>query len=336
MNRLLVVLLLSLFTAGTIRADHLGQSVEITAGPGWVSADPREPGQPAIPFPTLKYLPKDGRNASILLSLLPASLPGLVVNDLASLKKFNLMAARPYLASPNAVPPVTELKMSNGLAVAMSNEDPDLIGKPPQPGNYKIATTISVLLAGKDLIHCTILHDAKDSTDYREAVQILLSATVRPDAAAPAPAKTDDATVSRPGLGAELHLPPHRFKPSGMNFNSNPGYFSYVDDQGVMLSGWLDRGAEFKDMKSFWASERATAIEKTGVAISDESFKTINGWSVVLYTASIESFNQKNLRACRVVGDTWADIHLSISVPTGTWKDLESVVVGLSLVPKAQ
>jgi len=89
-------------------------------------------------------------------------------------------------------------------------------------------------------------------------------------------------------------------------------------------------------MKSFWASEKAAAVEKSGLTIADESFKPINGWSAVLYTASVGGFSQKNIRACRVVGDTWADIHLSVSRPDGTWADLESVVAALTLAPKAQ
>jgi hypothetical protein len=57
-------------------------------------------------------------------------------------------------------------------------------------------------------------------------------------------------------------------------------------------------------------------------------------WEAVLYSVSLDkNLSQKNLRACRVVGETWADIHLSITSASSTWKDLEDVVSGLSLVP---
>ena len=41
-----------------------------------------------------------------------------------------------------------------------------------------------------------------------------------------------------------------RFKPMPNGLESNPSYFSYGDDQGVVLTGWLDRSSEFKGMSS--------------------------------------------------------------------------------------
>ena len=179
MKRLAVLRLLSCFTLTRVHAEMLGHDVEVTAVPGWESVNPLPPGQPAPPYPVLRFTPKDGRNASILLSLLPANVPGYEVTDLASLKGFNLVASRPFLPSPDARPPVTELKVANGLGVFLTNEDPALIGKAPPPGEYKIATTATLLLGGKTLVHCTIFYDEKNSTDFKEALKILLSAAVR-------------------------------------------------------------------------------------------------------------------------------------------------------------
>jgi len=178
MKRLAALLLLSVFALARVHAEMLGHDVEVTAVPGWQSVEPLAPGQPKPPYPVLKFVPKDGRNAAVLLSLLPANVPGYEVTDLASLKGFNLVASRPYLPGPDARPPVTELKVHDGLGVSITSEDPALIGKAPPPGEYKIATTVSLLLGGKTLVHCTLFYDEKDSAEFQEAIKLVLSATI--------------------------------------------------------------------------------------------------------------------------------------------------------------
>ncbi len=179
MKRLAVLSLLSCLALVRVHAETLGRDVQITPPSGWASVDPLPPGQPVPPYPVLKFTPKDGRNAAVLISLLPANVPGYEVTDLTSLKAFNIVASRPYLPSPDARPVATELKVPDGLGVALTNEDPALIGKAPPPGEYKIATTVSILLGGKTLLHCTIFYDEKDSVDFQEAMKLVLSAAVK-------------------------------------------------------------------------------------------------------------------------------------------------------------
>jgi hypothetical protein len=178
MKRLFAFLLLSSFVLASGRAELLGNAVEVTAAPGWKSVSAVEPGQTPPPFPVIKFVPADGRNAAVLLSLLPANAPGYEVNDLASLTRFNLVAARPFLPGPDAKPPLTPLKVSGGIGGYIVNEDPALVGKPVPPDEYRIAATATVLLEGKYLINCTIFYDEKDSPDFKEALHILLSAGV--------------------------------------------------------------------------------------------------------------------------------------------------------------
>src|SRR5688572_7350394 len=179
MKRLFVVVLFACVSFSPLRAESLGRVIEVTAVPGWRSVDPLEQGQPQPPFPILKYVPTDGRNAAILLSLIPANVPGHEVTDLDSLKRFNLMAARPYLPSPDAKPAVTELKVPGGLGVLITSEDPALVGKPVPPNEFRIATTATVLLDGGHLIHATLFYDELDSADFKDGIKILLSAGPR-------------------------------------------------------------------------------------------------------------------------------------------------------------
>jgi hypothetical protein len=177
MKRLAAVLLLSCLVLAPLRAELLGKVIEVTAIPGWKSVEPLEPGQAIPPFPVLKYVPVDGHNAAVLLSLLPANVPGHEVTDLASLKRFNLLASTPYLAAPDAKPVVNELKVTGGIGVYLTNEDPALVGKPVPPNEYRIATTATLLLDGQYLIHATVFYDELDSADLKEGLKILLSAT---------------------------------------------------------------------------------------------------------------------------------------------------------------
>lgn len=185
--RPLLALLFALVISLPSRADMLGQAVEVTPHPEWKSVEPGNPGEAPAPFPTRRYIPRNGRNATVLLTVLPNDITGFAITDLPSLKRFNLLSAQPYLPNPEAVPPVLELEIPNGIAVTITCEDPALVGKPVPPGEYRIATTASVLLGRKWVIHCTVYYDEKDSPELKEALDILRSATLPTEAGAANP-----------------------------------------------------------------------------------------------------------------------------------------------------
>jgi len=330
----LLFTVLSLMLVGSTRADALGDAVEVTPPADWMLTSP---GQPS-PFPTLRYVPRDGRNATVLLTLIPGDLAK--VADSASLKKFHRILQQPYLVTPNDTVPLTEFKLPQGFGVYAVFEDPDLVGKPVRKGSYKIAAPVAIFLTGGHVIQATVLTDVRENAmDFQQAIKLAQSVAPR----SPASEKTVSAvskkmngrqTIAVPPLGAVLLLPA-RFQPTP-KMNSDPGYFSFADDQHVIQSGWLSRAAGFRGMREFWAKEKAALVANLGEGVADESFKIINGWNVVLYTLALPGVpeKQKNIRACRVVGDTWADVHLSVMEPDSTWKSLEVVLSTLSLVPK--
>jgi hypothetical protein len=180
MKRFVVVLVLSFFAFSPLAAEPLGRDIEVTGVSGWRSVDPLDPGQSHPPYPILKYVPTDGRNAALLLSLLPANMPGHEVTDVDSLKRFNLLAARPYLPSPEHKTAVTELKVNGGVGVMITSQDAALVGKPVPPGEFRVATSASVLLDGGYLIHATLFYDELDSPAFKEGIKILLSAGAHP------------------------------------------------------------------------------------------------------------------------------------------------------------
>jgi hypothetical protein len=325
--------LVALLAAAEIRADVLGDSVEISPLKSWIQTDPQRPGAPPSPYPTLRYVPRDGRNATVLLTVVPAEVAK--VGDGESLKNFFRLLARPYLSAPTAKLFAKELTLPQGIALYATFEDPDRVGKPIQPGSYKVTTPVGVLISNGAVLHVCIFTDSTEGRDLNEALQIVQSAQPRGYKSPVAEvAKAGSKQIVRvPALGSVLLLP-GRFKPAQKG-NTNPGYFSFVDEQHVNLSGWLAHSAEFKNMKEFWAKEKNTMITKAGIVITDESSKIISGWSAVLYTVQMpEMAPQRNIRACRVVGDTWADVHLSLVEPSENWKVLEDVLNTLTLAPK--
>jgi hypothetical protein len=325
--RHLTLFLLVLVVLPKCRADDLGGVAGVTPAKGWVQVPARGPGDPPVEFPTLRYVPKDGRNAAVLLTLMPANLTK--ATDLASLKAFLLRASEPMLPSPDFVPEVHELALAGGIGVYASFVDPSLVGKPPEAGNYKVATPVEVLLRNGATIHSTVFTDDAPGTDMSEALSIIQSAA---PAKAEAAAAADGFSVA--GLGAGLQLPAGRFRTMPNGLNSNPAYFSFEDGQGVVLSGWLDQASHFEGMGPFWAKEKASMAGKGGLTLEGESAKRIGDWDAVLYTVPLgDGVSQKNIRACRVVGDTWADIHVSITAAGSTWDILENTVRSVALAP---
>jgi hypothetical protein len=180
MKRSLSLLLLACLVLAPARAELLGRVIEITAVPGWKIAASDDENDASSRFPLLKYVPADGRHASLVVSLLPANTPRHEVTDFASLTRFNLMMSRPYLADAVTAPEPAPLKVIDGIGVQLTHEDPALIGKPVPSDENRFVTVASVLLAGRYLVHAELFYDERDSVDFKEGMKILLSASPRP------------------------------------------------------------------------------------------------------------------------------------------------------------
>lgn len=312
----------ALLLASSASADSLGGKVEVTAVPGWTLSAKPEPA----PLPTLRYLPTDGRNATILLTLIPAGRVG--VSDADSLRQFHRKACAPFLPSPDAPVPQKELKLATGSGVYASFEDPALIGKPSRPGHYKFATSASLWLGQDILVLATILCDDTGSAAFSEAMNIVRNTAVITAQAGAAPAKPIGTA------GPLTLLPPPGFVRSEINASLSPGYFSYArPTDGVILSGWLDQAAKFKGMRTFWTAEKASLEANLGMKVANESFKIVAGWNVVSYDLPIGTDVQKNIRACRVYGGTWADVHLSQAGGGASIARLEAVLAEIKMAP---
>lgn len=304
------VVLLLLLPWASILADSIGP-IDLTPAAGWHGAPVKEAS-----LPTQEYTPADDRNAKILVTIVPSAV--FNVTDAESLRSFHRAVCTPFRGdsttdySPRRVP-------GEGVTGWYATfEDPSLVGKPTKRGSYKVATTVVVWTPPEHVVHATIFTDAVDSPDIAAGLKMLATAHT-------GSRKVVANEVRRHGLSVGVRVPA-RFSP-GEKMNTNPGYFMFQDEQhGYALSGWLDENTQFKGMKAFWADEKE-GIAKSGLTAQNETFKTVGDWQAVLYTVDIGGGAiQRHLRACRVVGDTWIDVHLSTTEPAKDSADLEALL----------
>lgn len=320
--RLLPALFFAFLTRLPLAADTLGGTVEFQPARGWVATPANHPS----PYPTLRYAPAAGnQNATILLSLLPAERFDL--NSPDTIRKLHLAMCRPYLGGRKDAPEQKEFKFSTGFGIFAVFEDPDLVGKPPQPGNHKIAIPVAASVEGKALVFITILCDDPAGASQAEAwrfIRSLALVTNKPAASHTAESASD----GRPAFQA-----PAGFAAIGSPAAETGDRFMYVGPDGVILSGCLDSAAKFPGMRTFWAREKA-ALEKNIGPVRNESLSLVAGWNVVTYTMPVGAETQQNLRACRLFGEKWVDVHLSQTGSHASAETLKALLPKLAFVAK--
>jgi hypothetical protein len=270
------------------------------------------------PFPTIEVRPDDGRNAAVMVSVLGK---GKIANK-ADLQKLHALGCARMLQQPDQKYEETELKLDHAIAFVSTFEDPDLVGKPPIKGNYKFTTVAEMLFDSGEVVHVTVFTDERAGRTFDQGMEIMKS--IAPGADAPPSESSANAnepiTVAFAGLDGQLQFPRHDFHP-GVKMNQSPTYFHYAGKT-LNVSGWLDHSSEYKGFAQFWQAEKESFERNSGTKIEDESKMVINGWSVAIYSVSLDRTKQWNLRACRTLGLTWADLHLSTMAPAGNSKTL--------------
>ncbi|HEY5229182.1 MAG TPA: hypothetical protein VIJ19_11615 [Opitutaceae bacterium] len=322
-RRLLLVLLLA---GARCCAFPLGDAAEIAVPAGWAQGSSTEAGAPAAAFPTIEFHPTDGRNEKVFLTLVPKAV--VHFSDRVSLKASLMRGCAALFPTPGFVPAIKNIEVPGSIGAYASLVDPSLVGKPPQKNNFKVATPVFVLLPSGNVVQATLLTDTVSGADFDEAMSFVKNLTpLEPKAQAEAPSE-----ISIPGLDATLRIPAGRFARKADGLNASPNYFSFTDGTGVILSGWLDHASAFPGMTPFWAKEKAAQL-KGGFAIKSEMVTKIGDWDAILYVVPVgPNIQQKNVRACRVLGGTWADIHLSKTAQGSTFRELEDAVRSLELV----
>jgi len=312
--------------------------ISVRLPPGWVEVQAVAPGGGAPQFPTSKYVPKDGRNAEILVTILGRG--NGKISNLKSLRELFPALCRPYLATPDDHVESTELKLAHGVAIYASFEDPDLIGKPSQPGNFKVATPVAILLDQGIVAHATMLTDELMGGTFREALQIVESIAFagtgpRAPAGPQIGNRGDSIVISVPSLDAELGVPRRGFSEAPAKLDEDGSYFSFSRDDGVIISGWLEPASKFQGLRKLWATDKQGIESGMGIKCQDEAFEAVGNWQAVLYTVRMRNdFVERNVRACCVAGNTWVDVHISTANASIDTEALRKLLRSLSLVTR--
>lgn len=319
-----VLVIAVLLAAVSVQADRLADVIDVTPTKGWVRARPKRGAN----APTLRFVPSDGRNAEVLISLIPSQKP---VDNADALTRLHQQINRSTYG--NAPVKVKELRYEtkDSVGIYTTFEDPDLVGKPTKPGDFKYATSVLASLGQRYLIVGTVFTDNPQAPEQDEGLEMVKSAAI---VAGANPAPTErPAPFGVAQLNYRLTAPVG-FAPTGENPRNDPKYFYYRGPSGLLLSGWLDRANNYVGFKKFWSHEKA-ALTRGPLTVVEKEFKRIGEWDAVLYSVALPGRRaERNLRACRVAGNTWFDVHLSIGGGGDDWTPLESALQAIVIAPK--
>jgi hypothetical protein len=102
---------------------------------------------------------------------------------------------------------------------------------------------------------------------------------------------------------------------------ASPRYFFLVDrtDGEVIFAGWLESSERVKNvdqlLESTWTSEQRS-LKAGGFEVHSVETGHAGDWATITYAVSHPSIKDKHsahVRASRVAGDTWIDLHLSVT-----------------------
>jgi hypothetical protein len=94
----------------------------------------------------------------------------------------------------------------------------------------------------------------------------------------------------------------------------HPRYFCFVGARGedplIILSGWFEPAEKYKGVKVLWEEDRQAQKKNPLFAPYEVRFERILRWEAVCYNLQAGETVRPNIRAHRVEGDTWVDVHL--------------------------
>lgn len=167
--KVLIPLLAAVVLTTCCIAGNDTKGVSTTLPNGWkeVQADPA-----IYKHPTLIYIPSDGRNAVVVISLAGNQEQNALGKHF--LNKIHKVRCSDFLP-PAAVAPCKpeEIKFTHGWGIFSMFEDKALVGKPPQTGSYKWVTVVDMVLKKTFVANATVFTDSADDAIHTEAMAIL-------------------------------------------------------------------------------------------------------------------------------------------------------------------
>jgi hypothetical protein len=179
MNRFLLTCLTlsSLVTAAFAERIDLGhgQAVLLSVPNTWMASE-LPAALPGLPTRgrSLRYVPTNGSNDSVMLSLVPV--PDERLADSGTLRAMVEQASQQFVAgSVEGKANLQELKIGRATGFAVTFTDASLVGQPPVKDDYKAMTSCFVYLGQRVLLSATIFSDDMNGKAYTEALRLLKS-----------------------------------------------------------------------------------------------------------------------------------------------------------------
>jgi hypothetical protein len=96
--------------------------------------------------------------------------------------------------------------------------------------------------------------------------------------------------------------------------DENPRYFMFGDQNSALfLSGWFESSESFSNAKQIWTNDVQAWAKNNLPSPQNVKFSTYDNWQIVTYDIETKIANNCHIRAHWVQGNTWIDIHLSMT-----------------------
>lgn len=154
-----------------------GRSAVITLADGWeASPSPRPQGESALGT-TLHYIPKNGANEAVLITLVAA--PEDRMADARILLEWARVTSRDFTrGTVEEEADFKEFRVGGRTGFAARFTDSRLVGKPPVPGDYKTMTCCYIYLGDNVMLIGSIFSDDPSGEGYATARKIMQSLTL--------------------------------------------------------------------------------------------------------------------------------------------------------------
>ncbi len=292
-------------------------TVQVTTPRGW-SVDPI--GGESVRF-DLHAQPSAGPTVVVQMTLL--MLPAEPVADSALMKALVIRGTEELRAA--AVEKTLDpkpLACAGGSGWMFQITDASLVGKPRQPGNFKMMRHAMLALGHQVVAAVSVQFDDPAEGEVSDAMALVTSLRFQPGggtATAKGAGGPFEFTVPQSRVVVRVPDPRLHEEPR----MRKPGYFFLTTDEppSLIISGWLEPESRYKGLKDFWAEEtKSPAYADKAAPIRVEMLR-VGPWEVVAYDIPIQPEGaiapgtNANLRAERVLAGTWVDLHLSSTSP---------------------
>jgi hypothetical protein len=305
----------------------------MTVPSGWTVTS-KDAGELGVAF---RAAPKAaGLVAQITLAALP---PGKAMRA-DDVKKELERLVQPYLDGTveKAFAP-RQLTVSQGSGWFVQLTDASLVGKPPEPGNFKVMRNALAALSDRVLMIATIQFDDPSLREVGEAMALVSSLRLELNRVAPAAATTTGAIeFSVPQSRVTVRVPPDLgLRPDGPADLERRYFKLSRSSPQLIISGWLEPATNYRGLKAFWDSEvRSPAYSGAGAPTRVELLQ-VGPWEVVAFDVLVPGGTSAHLRAERVQAGTWIDLHLSSTssrTPTALREELLGALRAIEVVEK--